>query len=62
MRGHAAWGLGRLDDARAAWKGAAQRYEELDEEKAAAAIHERLAHLEIPTPLSVRARGEAEVT
>jgi class 3 adenylate cyclase/tetratricopeptide (TPR) repeat protein len=62
MRGHAAWGLGRLDDARTAWKGAAQRYEELDEEKAAAAIHERLAHLEIPTPLSVRARGEAEVT
>jgi ATP/maltotriose-dependent transcriptional regulator MalT len=46
MRGHAAWGLGRIDDAKAAWKSAAQRYEELGDDKAATGIHERLAHLE----------------
>ena len=46
MRGHAAWGLGRIDDAKAAWKGAAQRYEELGDEKGASGIHSRLAHLE----------------
>ena len=47
MRGQAAWGLGRIDDAKAAWKGAAQRYEELGDDKAAAAVHSRLAHLEV---------------
>jgi predicted ATPase len=46
MRGHAFWGLGRIDEAKAAWKGAAQRYEELDDQKAAAGIHAQLAHLE----------------
>jgi class 3 adenylate cyclase len=46
MRGHAFWGLGRIDDAKAAWQGAAQRYEELDDEKAASGIHVQLAHLE----------------
>jgi class 3 adenylate cyclase len=46
MRGQAAWGLGRLDDAKAAWKGAAQRYEELGDDKAATAVHASLAHLE----------------
>jgi pilus assembly protein CpaF len=46
MRGHAAWGLGRIDDAKAAWKSAAQRYEELGDDKGATGIHERLAHLE----------------
>ena len=46
MRGHAQWGLGRLDDARAAWKGAAVRYEELGDEKAATGLHRLLAHLE----------------
>jgi predicted ATPase len=46
MRGQAAWGLGRLDDAKAAWNGAAQRYEELEDDKAATVIHSRLAHLE----------------
>jgi pilus assembly protein CpaF len=46
MRGQASWGLGRIDDAKAAWKGAAQRYEELGDDKAAAGIHARLAHLE----------------
>jgi predicted ATPase len=46
MRGQAFWGLGRIDDAKAAWQGAAQRYEELDDDKAAAGIHTQLAHLE----------------
>ena len=46
MRGQACWGLGRTEDAKAAWKGAAQRYEELGDEKAAAGVHARLAHLE----------------
>ena len=46
MRGGAFWGLGRIDDAKAAWKGAAQRYEELDDTRAAKAIEERLAGLD----------------
>jgi len=46
MRGQACWGLGRNEDAKAAWKGAAQRYEELGDAKAASGIHARLAHLE----------------
>ena len=54
MRAHAQWGLGRIDDARAAWKGAIQRYEELGETKAANALHKRIAHLET--------RGEAHET
>jgi tetratricopeptide (TPR) repeat protein len=45
-RGHALWGLGRIDDAKAAWNGAVQRFEELGDAKAAHAIHRRLAHLE----------------
>jgi predicted ATPase len=48
MRGQAFWGLGRIDDAKAAWKGAAERYEELEDEKAAADLHAQLAHLETP--------------
>jgi pilus assembly protein CpaF len=46
MRGQACWGLGRIEDAKAAWKGAAQRFEELGDTKAAASVHARLAHLE----------------
>jgi predicted ATPase len=42
MRGQAFWGLGRIDEAQAAMKGAAQRYEELGDAKSAAAIGERL--------------------
>ncbi|HYM96398.1 MAG TPA: ATPase, T2SS/T4P/T4SS family [Candidatus Sulfotelmatobacter sp.] len=45
-RGHALWGLGRIDDARAAWKGAVQRYEELEDAKAVEAVHRLLAQLE----------------
>jgi pilus assembly protein CpaF len=46
MRGEASWGLGRIEDAKAAWKGAIQRYEELDDIKAAQAIENRLASLD----------------
>jgi tetratricopeptide (TPR) repeat protein len=46
MRGQASWGLGRIEDAKAAWKGAAQRYDELGDTKGAAGVHARLAHLE----------------
>ena len=46
MRGQACWGLGRIEDAKAAWKGAVQRYDELGDTKAAAGVHARLAHLE----------------
>src|SRR4029077_589436 len=42
MRGQAFWGLGRIDEAKAALKGAAQRYEELGDAKSAASIHVRL--------------------
>ncbi|MGA7910860.1 MAG: adenylate/guanylate cyclase domain-containing protein, partial [Candidatus Dormiibacterota bacterium] len=45
-RGHALWGLGRIDDARAAWRGAIQRYEELEDAKSVASVHRLLAHLE----------------
>jgi predicted ATPase len=45
-RAQAFWGLGRIDDAKAAWKGAVQRYEELGDAKAAAAVHARLGHFE----------------
>jgi predicted ATPase len=48
LRGHALWGLGRLEDAKSAWKGAVQRYDELGDEKAATVLHRRLAHLEAP--------------
>jgi class 3 adenylate cyclase len=54
MRGQAFWGLGRIDEAQAAMKGAAQRYEEQGDAKAAAAIAERLqaiqARDEVPEP------------
>lgn len=45
-RGQAYAGLGRAVEARAAWNGAAQRYEELGDAKGAAAIQERLEQLD----------------
>ncbi len=45
-RGGALWGLGRHEDARAAWQGAVQRYEELGDDKAAAMLQRRIAHIE----------------
>ena len=53
-RANALWGLGRMDDAKAAWRGAIQRYDELGDAKAAGALHHRIAHLE--------SRGEAHET
>ena len=53
-RANALWGLGRMDDAKAAWRGAIQRYDELGDAKAAGALHRRIAHLE--------SRGEAHET
>ena len=46
MRGQAFWGLGRIDDAKAAWRGSAQRYEELGDDKGAAAVNARLGGLD----------------
>ncbi|HEY8816028.1 MAG TPA: ATPase, T2SS/T4P/T4SS family [Candidatus Dormibacteraeota bacterium] len=46
MRGQAFWGLGRIDEAQAAMKGAAQRYEELGDAKGAATVNERLQALQ----------------
>jgi class 3 adenylate cyclase len=48
-RATALWGLGRLEDAKSAWRGAVQRYEELGDGKAATAMHRRIAHLEAHT-------------
>jgi predicted ATPase len=45
-RGQAYSGLGRTVEAKAAWNGAAQRYEELGDVKGAAAIHELLDNLQ----------------
>jgi predicted ATPase len=58
-RGHAFWGLGRIDDARAAWKGAVERYEELGDAKGASAVHRRLAHLEARNEPDERERNGA---
>ena len=46
MRGQAYWGLGRIDDAKAAWKGSVQRYEELGDDKGGAAVNARLGLLD----------------
>ena len=66
-RGQAYWGLGRIAEAKAAWNGAVQRYEELGDAKASDAIHERLRHLErledtpLPAPAEVEEETEAEL-
>jgi hypothetical protein len=46
MRGQAFWGLGRNVEAKAAFSGAAQRFEELEDHGAANAIRDRLEHLD----------------
>jgi predicted ATPase len=46
MRGEAFHGLGRGEEAKAALSGAAQRYDELGDEKTAAAIRERIENLD----------------
>ena len=45
-RATALWGLARIEDAKAAWRGAIQRYDELGDGKAAGTLHRRIAHLE----------------
>jgi predicted ATPase len=45
-RAQALLGLGRIEDAKSAWKGAIQRYDELGDSKAASALHHRIARLE----------------
>ena len=70
-RAHALWGLGRIEDAKSAWKGAIERYEELGDRKAAEALHRRIAHLESrgdphetngAGPAEAAAPAEVEVT
>jgi predicted ATPase len=45
-RASALWGLGRVEDAKAAWRGAIERYEELGDGKATSALHRRISHVE----------------
>jgi predicted ATPase len=45
-RAHALAGLGKVDDAKSAWRAAIQRYEELGDAKAASALHRHVARLE----------------
>jgi pilus assembly protein CpaF len=63
MRGQAFWGLGRIDEAKAAFKGAAQRYEEQSDAKAASAMRERLERIEAiekPAPEELELVGATE--
>jgi len=46
MRGQAFWGLGRIEEAKNALKGAAQRYEEQGDAKAATAMRQRLESID----------------
>jgi len=46
VRAQALFGLGRMEDAKSAWQGAIQRYDELGDSKAATALHHRIARLE----------------
>ncbi|HEY8634278.1 MAG TPA: adenylate/guanylate cyclase domain-containing protein, partial [Candidatus Dormibacteraeota bacterium] len=52
MRGHAFWGLGRMDEAKATLNGARQRYDEQGDAKAAAAIKNRLEAIDVKEPPS----------
>jgi predicted ATPase len=57
MRGDAFWGLGRIDEATAAWKGAVERYDELGDTDGTQTIEDRLGALEAtkepePQPVS----------
>jgi len=53
-RAHALWGIGRIEDAKAAWRAAIERYEELGDSKATSSLHHRIARLQ--------SRGEATET
>ena len=45
--GGAMRGLGRLDEAKAAWHGAIESYKELGDSKSSDALHRRIAHLDV---------------
>ena len=71
VRGNALLGMGKLEDAKAAWRGAIQRYDELGEGKPAASLHHRIARLEARAeghdtngagPVDSTLPAEAEVT
>ncbi|HEX3509373.1 MAG TPA: ATPase, T2SS/T4P/T4SS family [Candidatus Dormibacteraeota bacterium] len=62
MRGQAFWGLGRIDEAQAAMKGAAQRYEELGDAKGMAAINERLLAMQHTDDVPAEAREPDEAS
>ncbi len=69
LRGQAFWGLGRNNDAKAAWNGALGRYEELGDAKAVAGVHARLHEIgadgvaaERPKVHERAPKHEAEVT
>lgn len=48
VRGNALWGLGRIEDAKSAWRAAVERLEELGDSRATSTLHRRIAHLEGP--------------
>jgi class 3 adenylate cyclase/tetratricopeptide (TPR) repeat protein len=60
IRGQAYWGLGRIDEAKAALKGAAQRYEEQGDAKAATAMRVRLESIDVK-PVEDEAADELEL-
>jgi len=60
MRGHAFWGLGRIDEAKATLNGARQRYDEQGDAKAAAAIKNRLEAIDVKEPPSEAESPELE--
>jgi len=60
MRGHAFWGLGRIDEAKATLNGARQRYDEQGDAKAAAAIKNRLEAIDVKEPPSEAEPQELE--
>ncbi len=64
IRGNALWGLARIEDAKAAWRAAIVRLEELGDTRAAHVLHRRIAHLQGPAAdggNGSAAEGPAEV-
>jgi pilus assembly protein CpaF len=55
IRGQAFWGLGRIEEAKAALNGASQRYEEQGDTKAATAMREQLASIDAKPEEAVKA-------
>jgi predicted ATPase len=61
-RAQALAGLGKIDDAKAAWRGAIQRYEELGDSKAVTSLHHRIAHFESRADHETNGAGPADAT